>query len=213
MSARRDTATTPRAGAAAVPLAAALATTLAAALLTCVPATARTGQALRDAAERRAAPSPASTIRFKNARDYVVTARAGGRVVRGTGRLPRGFDRRNVRVRPAKNVLGTPKVEVLIQLGPIASDPLARAWTLHTLHRGKLRPVRLGKYPLMLVNHTEGGDDVGFRCRRGQLLAHWFNHGMEQGQVSTYRLSGVRVRHVSDRPITRPVASRPASCA
>lgn len=159
------------------------------------------------------APVRTSTVRFTAGRTYVVTARLGSRVLRGKGRLPHRPDRGAVRALPARDALGSRSVEVLLDLGPVVEEPTVRLHTLHTARRGRLRSVRLGGRQVLLASYSEGGDDGGFRCRRGRLLTHWYHRDSGQGEQTAYRLAGTRLRPLSTRPLRRPVASRPESCA
>lgn len=159
-----------------------------------------------------AAPSP-TTVRFTNGRTYVVSTRVGGTVLRGRGRLPSGLTRTQVRARPAADVLGTRSVEILLDYGPASEDLSVRVYSLHAAHRGKLRPVTLNGRQVVLASYTEGGDDGGFRCKRGRLLTHWYHHDSQQGEQIAYRLVGTRLRQVSHKPLGRAIASRPESCA
>lgn len=157
--------------------------------------------------------SSTTTVRFTTGRKYVVSTRIGTKVVRGKGKLPSGLVKSNVDARPANNVLGVGSVEVLMDYGPAIQDMSAHVYSLHTAHRGKLRPVTLNGRQVVLATYTEGGDDGGFLCKGGRLLTHWYHHGSQQGEQTAYRLVGNRLKQESQKPIRRAVTSRPESCA
>ncbi len=157
--------------------------------------------------------SDSTTVRFTSERTYVVSATVGGRVLTGRGVLPDGLDPASVTARPARNVLGSRGVEVLVDYGSPVSDMTAHAYAVLTLHRGRLRPVLLDRRPLTLVTYTEGGDDGGFRCAGGRLVIHWFHHGSGQGEEVAYKLAGKRLKKVSRRTIRQQAPIRPETCA
>lgn len=165
-----------------------------------------------DASGAHVRSSSSSTVRFTSGRRYVVSARVGGRTVRGRGTLPRGLATAGVSVRAPRDVVGTGAAEVLLDYGSPTSDPSAHAYALFTHRGGRLRPVTSEGRHLVLVTWTEGGDDAGFRCGRGRLSVHWFHHGSATGERTTYRLAGTRLVRLSTRTLHRPVRSRPQSC-
>lgn len=117
-----------------------------------------------------------------------------------------------ITARPARDMLGSGAAEVLVDFGPIPSDPTAHAYGVFTLHRGALRPVLLDRRPVVLVTASEGGDDVGFRCAGGRLQVHWFHRGSGQGERTTYRLAGTRLVEQGRTALARPVRSGSGTC-
>jgi hypothetical protein len=174
------------------------------------PVTAAVERGPASAVESR--PAGPSTVRFTSARRYVVTTKVGRKTVRGTGRLPDGVAARSASARPSRDVLGSRAPEVLVDYGRLGGEMPAQAYGVFTVTGSKLRPVKLGRYPLVLLTFTEGGDDAGFRCSRGALQVHWFHHGSGTGERTTYVLEGTRVVETTRTALTRPTASRPGSC-
>lgn len=156
--------------------------------------------------------SAASTATVVRGRKLVVTTQVRGRTVRGSNRVPRGLATTGITARPARDTLGSAAAEVLVDFGPIPSDPTAHAHGVFTVRRGALRPVLLDGRPVVLVTASEGGDDVGFRCAHGRLQVHWFHRGSGQGERTTYRLAGARLAELGRTSLTRPVRSGPATC-